>query len=311
MDENQARKKLDKCRDLFKKGLYSPESWISDPFELRPLSNGDWLAIRPQLPAEGILLKADDDTPVPFFGALGSLVPGFGLPLTREFLLGSARRGRYQFYERGLAIWEQFQNSNNLGYPVASWKSPEERVKKCRALVAFFDLRGFTKWSSSGATPKQIQEAVWKFEVAFQEAFSSKWCEYLFTKGTGDGFMVVSEEGWYVPAKPVNFTGGHGKEFFRACATTILNARNDSLPEELAIGCGITIGEITQLYILGRPDYTGPAVNNASKIQSKAYDEICTTTEVLDCLKADGIVFTGKSLPDNIIRITPENVLSA
>lgn len=143
MDKDQARKKLAECRDLFKK-LYSPDSWSTDPFELQQLPNGDWLAVRPQLPTEGILLKADGNS-VPFFGALGSLVPQLGLPLTREFLLGSARRGRYQFYESGLAIWEQFQNQNNLGYPVASWKSLDERARKCRALVAFFDLRGFTK----------------------------------------------------------------------------------------------------------------------------------------------------------------------
>jgi class 3 adenylate cyclase len=305
VDESEARDKLKECQSLFSGGLYSPESWATDSFDLRPLPNGDWLATRPQLPSEGIVLRANGE-PVPFFGALGKLVPALGLPVSRELLLGSARRGRYQIYERGLAVWEEFQHGGNLGYPVATWSSPEERARKCRAIVAFFDLRGFTTWSASRATAQQIQGVVLAFESAFQDAFSGKWCSKLFAKGTGDGFMVISEEGWSEPASK-NFEAGHGAAFCRACAETVINGRRN-LPQELAIGCGITLGEITQFYVLGRPDYAGPAVNEAAKIQSVAYDEICISEQVLDRLNVDGNAIGGKFLPGKGIRVAPEKL---
>jgi class 3 adenylate cyclase len=305
VDENQARDKLKECRHLFSAGLYSPDSWATDPFDLKPLPNGDWLATRPQLPSEGIVLRAKGD-PVPFFGALGKLVSTLGLPLSRELLLGSAQRGRYQIYEHGLAVWEEFQHGRNLGYPVATWDSPEKRARKCNALVAFFDLRGFTSWSASHATAQQIQEVVLAFESAFQDAFSGKWCSKLFAKGTGDGFMAISEEGWSEPVSK-NFEGGHGRAFCRACAETVTKGRT-YLPKELAIGCGITLGEITQFYVLGRPDYAGPAVNEAAKIQSVAYDEICISEQVLNGLNIDGNALDGKFLPGKGIRVASEKL---
>jgi class 3 adenylate cyclase len=305
VDETEAKRKLNECLERFRCGLYSPESWITAPFELRPLPNGDWLATRPQLPSEGIVLTENGD-PVPFFGALGKLVPTLGLPISRELLLGSAQRGRYQIYERGPAVWEEFQHGGNLGYPVASWSSPEERARKCRALVAFFDLRGFTTWSGSRATAQQIQDVVLNFESAFQDAFSGKWCSKLFAKGTGDGFMVISEEGWTEPASK-NFEGEHGRAFCRACAETVINGRR-YLPQELAIGCGITLGEITQFYVLGRPDYAGPAVNEAAKIQTVAYDEICIAKPVLEHLNIDETALGGKLLPGKGIRVAPEKL---
>lgn len=305
MDENEARNKLAR---LFSGDFYIPDSWATAPFDLRSLPNGDWLATTPQLPSEGIVLRAKGD-PVPFFGALGKLVPKLGLPLSRELLLGSAQRGRYQIYERGLAVWEAFPHGDNLGYPVATWNSPEERARKCRALVAFFDLRGFTAWSASRATAREIQEAVRSFETAFQDAFSGKWCSRLFAKGTGDGFMVISEEGWNL-SDTSDFHGGHGKAFCRSCAHTLINART-SLPPELAVGCGVTLGDITQLYVLGRPDYAGPAINEASKIQSVAYDELCIAKPVLERLNADGAKPVGKLLPGKGTRITPESLLAS
>jgi class 3 adenylate cyclase len=307
VDEKQARDKLEECRRLFSGGLYSPDSWATDPFDLRPLPNGDWLATRPQLPSEGILLRANGD-PVPFFGALGKLVPVLGLPISPEWLLGSALRGRYQIYERGLAVWEAFEGVGDLGHPVAMWNSPKEQARKCRALVAFFDLRGFTPWSTS-ATALEIQEVMRGLEAAFQRAFSGKWCARLFAKGTGDGFMAVSEQGWSLSQAP-DFGGGHAKAFFRACADTLINAR-ESLPQELAVGCGVTLGEITRLYILGRPDYSGPAVNEASKIQSVAYDEICIAQPALDRLHADGARPVGKVLPGKGTRIAPETLIAS
>lgn len=308
MDEIEAREKLRQCQGLFREGLYAPDSWATDAFDLRPLPNGDWLAVTPQLPSEGIVLRATGDS-VPFFGALGKLVPTLGLPISRELLLGSASRGRYQIYEHGLAVWEAFQHGGNLGYPVAAWPSPNERARKCSALVAFFDLRGFTPWSASRAAASEIQEAVRIFEDAFQAAFRAKWWSRLFAKGTGDGFMVISEEGWHEPPTR-NFEGGHAKAFCGACADTVITARR-FLPSELAVGCGVTLGELIQLYVLGRIDYTGPAINEASKIQGVAYDELCIADSVLDRLKADGAHPTCKVLPGKGTRISPENLLAA
>lgn len=307
MDENQARAKLQEYLRFCRGGLYSPDSWATDPFNLTPLPSGDWLATKLQLPSEGIVLKANGD-PVPFFGALGKLVRVLGLPISRELLLGSALRGRYQIYEHGLAVWEAFQHGGDLGYPVAAWNSAEERARKCRALVAFFDLRGFTTWSGSATAP-EVQEVVHGFEVAFQDAFSGKWCSKLFAKGTGDGFMVVSEEGWNLSCTS-DFGGGHAKAFCGACATTLITARK-SLPPELAVGCGVTLGEITQFYVLGRPDYAGPAVNEASKIQSVAYDEMCIAKPALDRLNADEAWPEGKVLPGKGTRIAPDILLAS
>src|SRR5262249_7495624 len=118
VNESEAREKLKQCQGQFKDGLYSPDSWATDAFDLRRLPSGDWLATTPQLPSEGIVLRATGDC-VPFFGALGALVPALGLPLSRELLLGSAPRGRYQIYEHGRAVWEGFQHGGDLGFPVA------------------------------------------------------------------------------------------------------------------------------------------------------------------------------------------------
>jgi class 3 adenylate cyclase len=83
------------------------------------------------------------------------------------------------------------------------------------------------------------------------------------------------------------------------------------LPQELAIGCGVTLGEITQFFVLGRPDYAGPAVNEASKIQSVAYDEICISKPALDRLNADGARPVGKILPGGGMRIAPDRLVAS
>jgi hypothetical protein len=115
------------------------------------------------------VLKADS-VPVPFFGALGKLVPTLGLPISRELLLGSAQRGRYQVYERGLSLGgipERPQQATRckLGLPGAP--------SGCRALVAF-DIRGFTKWSVSGVTAQQIK-TWYQGSNSFSGPFSGKW----------------------------------------------------------------------------------------------------------------------------------------
>lgn len=313
MNEEEARRKLGEYLASLRGdiGYHPPDSWTSDELEVRQLPNGDWLAARPEFPADGIVLKCDG-APIPFFGALGKLVPLLGLPISRELLLGSAQVGRYQVYQRWLAVWETFGPDRDLGYPVANWEFAAQRAKKCQALVAFFDLRGFTKWSGSGVDAEQIQAVVETLERSFQDAFSREWCQRLFAKGTGDGFMLVCEAERYAVGGARTDSGfqlGHAEAFCRACAETVTNAK-ERLPTELAVGCGITTGEVTQLYLLGRFDYIGSSVNEASKIQALAYDELCISPKVLEYLGADGIRLEGKMLPDKGMRVDPMDLLS-
>ncbi|MFN7936331.1 MAG: adenylate/guanylate cyclase domain-containing protein [Bryobacteraceae bacterium] len=278
---------------------------------LRKLEDGSWLVSIPELPRRGILLKADGTT-TPFFGALGKLVPELGWPIHREYFLGSTRQGRYQTYERGLAVWEQFEQGHDLGYPVANWEAIDQRARRCHALIAFFDLRGFTSWSSK-AMPNEIQDLIEGFERSFQDAFKRPWCNKLFAKGTGDGFMVVSEAAWYELGADENgmvFQTGHAKAFCVACAETVKSAK-PKMPETLAIGCGITTGEITQLYLLGRFDYIGPSVNDASKIQAMSYNELCIQDTVVDLLKKDQVNIEGWPLPGkNAVRVDVEELIA-
>ena len=236
MNEDEARRRLAKCLQLLRGdiGYAPPESWSSDRLELRQLPSGDWLAAQPELPSEGILLKSDGAW-FPFFGALGKAVPLLGLPASREYFLASTKLGRYQVYERGLAVWETFRKGGEIGYPVVTWESVGQRARTCRALIAFFDLRNFTKWSDSPEVDANgIQDVIEKMEHSFQEAFSRPWCQSLFAKGTGDGFMVVSEAGWHAVgggATETSFQAGHTKAFCRACAETVQRARK-IIPEE-------------------------------------------------------------------------------
>jgi class 3 adenylate cyclase len=308
MNEQEARQRLREYLEFLQGDIgYSlSSSWLSAKSELRELANGDWLASYPEVPRKGVLLKSDGTT-FPFFGALGKLVPLLGWPASREYFLASASHGRYQYYDGGLAIWEAFEGAGDIGYPVAKWESIDQRAKSCQALIAVFDLRRFTKWSES-QDAKRIQDVIEMVEQSFQDSFSRRWCKRLFAKGTGDGFLVVSEVGWYaVGAKTSEgeFQAGHTKAFCRACAETVRSAKA-KIPDELAIGCGITIGQITQLYLLGRFDYIGPSVNEASKIQAIAHNELCMSTEVVGHLQKDGVAVEGNVLPGKGIRVSAE-----
>ena len=309
MDEQEARERLTRYLSFLEEsdiGYRPYQSWLTDNPELQRLPNGDWLARNPILLNQGVVLKSDGRA-IPFYGALGKLVPILGFPTSREYFLGSASNGRYQYYDNGLAVWEALEGGGDLGYPVARWQSISQRTKSGRALIAFFDLRNFTDWSQS-QDAQQIQDVIETVEKCFQDAFSRRWCLRLFAKGTGDGFMVVSEAGWYAVRESTsegNFQSGHAKAFCRACADTIRSAET-KIPDKLAVGCGITIGQITQLYLLGRYDYIGPAVNEAAKIQPVAYNEICITSEVIELLRKDGVAMEGKNLPGKGMRVSPE-----
>ncbi len=315
MNEQEARKSLKEYLGFLQGdiGYHQPRSWLTDNPEFRQLKNGDWYARNPAAPHNGVLLKSDGKT-FPFFGALGKFVCKLGAPASREhFLASSSPRGRYQVYNRGLAVYESVKDIVDLGYPVAKWESIDQRARSCRALIAFFDLRGFTKWSSS-QDAACIQNVIETVEQSFQDAFSRRWCMRLFAKGTGDGFMVVSEAGWYdgttEQATDDGFHAGHAKAFCRACAGTVRNAVK-KIPDELAVACGVTIGQITQLYLLGRFDYIGSPVNEASKIQAIAYNELCISAEVVNLLQREGVQVEGKVLPGKGMRVTSESLIRA
>jgi class 3 adenylate cyclase len=308
MNENDARQRLKQYLKLHSD--YVPRNWcLTDKPRFRQLCNGDWLVTNPDAPDNGILLKSDGRT-FPFFGALGKLVSELGYPASREHFLASASLGRYQAYDRGLAIWEKLEGFGDLGYPVAKWESIDERAKSCLALIAFFDLRGFTNWSDS-QDPKRIQEVIEQLEQSFQDAFSRRWSERLFAKSAGDGFMVVSEAGQFATGEKTtdaDFQAGHAKAFCRACAETVRNAA-EKIPNELAVGCGVTVGKITQMYLLGRFDYIGPEVNEASKIQAIAYNELCISNRVVECLQKDGVEVEGKVVPGKGMRVRAESLI--
>lgn len=299
MDEQEARQRL---------AASGEATQFVEEAELRPLENGGWLAARPKLPECGVVIKADG-TLIRFSGALGKLVPKFGLPVSPERRLGSARQGQYQVYEGGLGIWEALKEIGDIGFPIARWNAPGERARSCCALVAFFDLRGFTQWSTSaGVDAGVIQEVIENIERAFPEAFRGLGSE-LFAKGTGDGFMVVSEASWYDPST-ADVQPGHAVAFCRACAETVRSAMKE-IPNKLATGCGITTGKITQLYLLGRFDYIGPKINEASKIQAVAYNELCIAPEVMELLEKGGEKISGWPLPGKGMRVSADEFGSA
>lgn len=49
--------------------------------------------------------------------------------------------------------------------------------------------------------------------------------------------------------------------------------------EQLGVGFGVDIGELKNVLILGRWDYIGEAVNNASKLQAKANNAVVISDE--------------------------------
>jgi len=143
-------------------------------------------------------------------------------------------------------------------------------------LTAFFDLRSFTLWSK-GKQANEIQSLIEKLECTLQAVFGRDFKGSLFFKWTGDGAMIVCEE--------IQI-----QKFFRACCRGVIEIsrilRGDL--ESLAVGCGITKGKVTQLFMFGRYDYVGDAINEASKLQQFAWNEVCLTLEVHDLLLGKG-----------------------
>lgn len=286
-----------------------PASWADENPRAEQRDADTWLFWFRDAPAPaGIVISTSYE--VPFGGALGKLVPHLGPPRTPERFLGSSPRGRYQLYADGIAVWE---GRPDIGFPIPTLPDEVYTGRQCQAIVAFFDLRGFTSWSGNkGRTAAQIQHVVRELEEQFQRAFSKKWCPRLFSKGTGDGFMLISEAGWV--GDPAEFESvfqqGHAALFARACAMLTRDAR-ERLPAELAIGCGIALGEMTQIFLLGRLDYIGAAVNEAAKIQQFAWDELCVTDPFRGALAKDGVRSGMCRLGDQGWRLSVQECIEA
>ena len=239
----------------------------------------------------GVVVRADGSA-FPFSGALGKVFrkfPNLGAPRSHERSLGASAFGRYQAFDRGVAIWE---GGEDIAFPILESLSP---LRRQFCLVAFFDLRGFTSWSVS-VSPDQVQKTIHAFEDALHSGFptSHPSLRRLFLKGTGDGAMVVSQADWHRDAtageQRTSLVPTHAMDFLRGCEGTVSIARQQlaSANSPLAIGCGIACGNLDRVFLFGRFDFLGSAANEAAKLQQHAWNEICVTDEVKSLLEKDG-----------------------
>lgn len=298
MDENSA---LERYADFRGKAFTGPRQLLPD---------GSWLLIeRDDDVYEAVLVRGDNGEIRLVVGALGKvhriLHARLGPPRSEELLLGSTAFGRYQRFDKGIAVWEGLED---LGYPVSESMLEARRAahpSETPALVAFFDLRNFTQWSR-GAAPREVQDVAEKLEDSIQGAFRPIG-ERLFLKGTGDGVMVVSEAEWFpgsgTDRTPAGLRPRHAVTFLEACRAA---AGNCSLPADLAVGCGASLGKLYRVFVVGRFDYLGAPANDAAKIQQLAWNEVCVTTEFereLVADRADSVLSTAVRLPGRGLRM--------
>jgi len=286
----------------------APREWPPEPTEEPYYREGAWWFIytSPGGRQEGIIVRGDDGTAHLLLGAMASLYYSdrerTGLPKSSERFLGSTIQGRYQLFDNGIGVWEvpNTKDMGNLTYFVP--RSDQENGvggRMATALTAFFDLRGFTAWSgAAGRRAEEIQSLIERLERILQAAFGRDFEGNLFFKWTGDGAMVVSED-------------IRVRNFSRACCRVVIDISR-VLPNDLAVGCGITKGEVIQLFMFGRYDYVGDTVNEAAKLQQFAWDEICIRKEVYDLLSEEGIVMQdAKRIGPKGYRIDPMRLLDA
>jgi class 3 adenylate cyclase len=162
----------------------------------------------------------------------------------------------------------------DIAHPVLFEHNPHEGIE-VECIVAFADIRGFTKWVLNNKSQK-VQDLIFDIEKVLQKHFAKRYFSELFIKGVGDGFMVVLEKDRYEYAvselKKKNFHVSRGfvPDFITAC----YDCGNELIPmlkeKNLKIGFGVEIGKLKNVLVLGRWDYLGQAVNDAAKYQNKA-----------------------------------------
>lgn len=188
-----------------------------------------------------------------------SLESQLGNPVTGERWIGSGP-GRYQLFERGIIKWEGAMNEDIAHQVVHGFN--QYNVIETAGIVAFADIRGFTKWVASVNDKDKIHQLVFGLEEVLQRHFARHEFKSLFLKGVGDGFMIVYEE-----PQAYNLTPD---AFITACKYCCQEMGIILQRHKLNVGFGIDIGELKNVLILGRWDYIGEAVNNASKLQNNA-----------------------------------------
>lgn len=270
------------------------------------LPDGSWLFVEldasgvggPNAPYDAVVVRPNTEQ-FRLAGALGKVFRAYkedlGLPRSTERFLGQGNAA-YQSFDHGVAVWERLENR---GFPILESLNP---LRRQTCAVAFFDLRGFTDWSSK-VPSAQVQRAVTAFEDSLHAGFPypepTHW-KQVFLKGTGDGAMVVTQADWFKQAPDNQYMAtlapGHSVEFLSACEKTVDLSRGcfEAVGFPLAIGCGIAVGELDRLFLFGRLDYIGPAANEAAKLQQHAWNEVCVTNSFRDALSADGKKLAGE-----------------
>lgn len=305
MNKFEAIQAHDKLRECLERDFNNPvaRDWVKANMQCpdpKPYADG-WIFVYktdpdPRFqgkPFEAIIVRADG-TSYLALGACARLWNAYdlGFPRTQERFLGSTRGGKYQKFERGMAVWE---GKPDLCYGVSyeEWGlSPDgTETATCTGFVAFSDLRGFTNWSQK-ASADMIQKILSGVERCFQQAFARTWCTSLFVKGTGDGMMIVSEAD--ASDQPIP---NHAQEFTRACCRFVRDAQDILPPNELAIGIGVDYGKFHRVFLLGRRDYVGMRINDAAKIQQLAWNEVVMSEEHASRLRKDGVDIDAMSKP--------------
>lgn len=229
-----------------------------------------------RLNTEAIVVRQDEKA-FEVYGACADVylktqenIPRFGDPLTGERWIGSGI-GRYQLFDSGIVRWEN-TNSENCAVPYFYGRNPSQGYS-IECMVAFIDIRGFTKWSQKHGYDK-MHEVISSLESVLQRHFALSEFKELFLKGTGDGFMIAQEGIPYAHHDDSEKVHVAVDYFIGACMGCCKSMATILKEYELTVGFGVDIGELKKVLILGRWDYIGDAVNNASKLQSKGENEV-------------------------------------
>ncbi len=197
-------------------------------------------------------------------GAIGKVYSSqraLGLPVSDERWLGSSGPGRYQLFNRGLVVWDGVSEPDRAYVQKAGPEYREQAQLEC--LAAVLDIRGFTEWSARNRG--RAQRVVEALEDACQTAFQKRWCKRLFVKGSGDGVVIVSPGQDFEPPPRASVSAAHAYEFVKACQDIL--RRLEELPKGLTAACGVDVGRLEQVFLFGRIDYLGDAINAASHLQ--------------------------------------------
>jgi class 3 adenylate cyclase len=144
-------------------------------------------------------------------------------------------------------------------------------------------------------------------EDAFQDIFTKRWHSWLYVKSTGDGLMIISEATSYTgrnKKSPSTVRAEHAWAFAVACGELALKTRKSLKAERRMIGCGIAVGTLDRVFLLGQRDYLGPTVNEASKAQSDAKgNDLVVSRSFAQLLQRRGRDPRGARAPGNRVRL--------